>query len=184
MHTDTQEDHDGMAEKEAEKDRHRFPHAAQVEHQKQRHHGDLDAELQVLNVAREKAEHRIDAARDRNRNGQHIVDDQRRAGDQTGVGTDQVGGDRICSAPTDTRLSACNGELTSVTRKALRKPPSLRRERSKLDINRRNEPTVPWVGPRWPSRSDIWRKMGPSPNRKENRDLVHAERAFDTHDRN
>src|SRR6266487_4163463 len=38
---------------------------------------------------------------------------------------------RICSAPTDTRLSACNGELTSLTRKALRKPQSLRRERSK-----------------------------------------------------
>jgi hypothetical protein len=37
----------------------------------------------------------------------------------------------IWSAPTDTRSSACNSELTSVTQKALRKRQSLRRERLK-----------------------------------------------------
>src|SRR6266545_5904067 len=42
---------------------------------------------------------------------------------------------RICSARTDTRSSACNSELVSVTRKALRKPQSLRRERSKRSTN-------------------------------------------------
>ncbi len=57
-----------MAEKEAQKDWQQnldgFPHATQVEHQKQHHHGDLNPELQVLNIAREKAEDRVDAARD------------------------------------------------------------------------------------------------------------------------
>jgi hypothetical protein len=37
----------------------------------------------------------------------------------------------ICSAPTDTRSSACNSKLMSMMRKPLRKPQSLRRERSK-----------------------------------------------------
>ena len=31
----------------------------------------------------------------------------------------------FCSVPTDAHSSACNGELTSVTSKALRKPQSL-----------------------------------------------------------
>src|SRR5215471_15731333 len=42
---------------------------------------------------------------------------------------------RICSAPMDTRSSAYNSELTSLMRKALRKPQSRRRERSKRSMD-------------------------------------------------
>ena len=77
----------------------RLPHAAQVEVEKQQDQPQLGPQLQALGGNRQQAEDGIGAACDRDRDGQHVVDDQRRAGDQPRIGTDQIGRDLVAATP-------------------------------------------------------------------------------------
>ena len=75
-----------------------FLHAAQVEHDQRDDQRAFGDQLVRLEAERQQAEQRIHAAGDRDRDGEHVVDDQRRAGGQAGVGPEQAGRDPIAAA--------------------------------------------------------------------------------------
>ena len=69
-----------MRNDEADEDRKqqadRLLHAPQVEKQQHDRQADLEAQLRRAERWRKQREQRIDAARDRDRDGQHVIDDQ------------------------------------------------------------------------------------------------------------
>src|SRR5205823_10460952 len=95
-------DQDHVGEEEAEKNRQQdfygFLHAAQVQVQQQPDQHELGGELEFLGAERQQAEDRVDPARDRDRDREHVIDDQRRPGHEPGVGADQAGRDLVAAA--------------------------------------------------------------------------------------
>jgi hypothetical protein len=102
MRRDAVEDEHHMRDEEAEKDRQqdldRLPHAAQVEIEKQQDQPQLGPQLKALRGHRQQAEDGIGAARDRDRDRQHIVDNERRSRDQPCVRADQISRDLVSAA--------------------------------------------------------------------------------------
>jgi hypothetical protein len=100
---DAVDDQQSMGGDEAEEDRQqdadRLLHAAQVQPQEQQHQRQFGAQLPVLRAERQHREQRVGATGDRDRHGQHVIDDQRRARDQAGVLSQQDGGDAVAAAP-------------------------------------------------------------------------------------
>ena len=76
-------DDEGVRQHERDKDRHPGQHgllrAAQVQQRQQADPGDLDGQLVVQAAGRQQAEERVRAARDRERDGQHVIYQQRGA---------------------------------------------------------------------------------------------------------
>src|SRR5205085_2864504 len=60
---------------------------------------DLDRELPDVPVAREVAEDRLPTRGDGGRGGEHVVDEQRRAADDSGSRAEELRGDRVPASP-------------------------------------------------------------------------------------
>ncbi len=91
-----------MGDDEGDKDRHerqhRLANAAEIEHDQEHDRCGRRPELQVLPLDGQEAEERVRAAGDRDRDRQHVVDEQRAAGDQADVRAEEVRGDEIAAA--------------------------------------------------------------------------------------
>src|SRR6266853_901911 len=102
------DDQEGVRENEAEKDRqqHRdgFLYSAQVEQYERDDERDFGRKLVRLEPERKQREQRVDAARDRNRNGEYVIEDERRTRGEASVRADQPRGDAIATP-------ACGKEL-------------------------------------------------------------------------
>ena len=85
-------------EKYRQQDGDHLLYPAQVEHHEHHDQHHLGRELVGLPVERQQREKRVDAARDGDGDGEHVVDDERRAGGQARVGTDQPRGDAVAAA--------------------------------------------------------------------------------------
>ncbi len=96
------QNHEDVRREKGQEDRdqgdHRFPHPAHVQqhHQNDNDHGQF--ELVLVPFQRQKAEDGVGAAGDGNRNGQHVVDQQRAAGNHAHPGRQQLGGDEVPAA--------------------------------------------------------------------------------------
>ncbi len=88
------DDEKRVGENKAQEDREQyddgFLHPAQVEQDERDDEADLGGKLVRLEADRKQREERIDAARDRDRDGEHVVEDERGAGNQARVWTDQA----------------------------------------------------------------------------------------------
>jgi hypothetical protein len=89
---------DEKADKNGQKDSDRLLHPAHVHHQQHDHQHQLGAELELTRRRRQQTEQRVYTAGHRDRDGQHIVDHQRRARNQSSTGADETGGHAV-SAP-------------------------------------------------------------------------------------
>ena len=89
---------DHEAEKNGQQQADRLPHAPKVEEQQHESQRDFQAQLRRANHRREQREQCVDAARHRDRDGQNVIDDQRAAGDQPRVRTQQARGDLVTTA--------------------------------------------------------------------------------------
>ena len=102
MRPDAVGDQREMRDAEADEDRRqqadRLAHPAQVQVDQQHDHGDRRLQLHDLVHRRQQAEERVDAARRRDRDRQHVVDDQCGARDETRVGTDELGRHLVAAA--------------------------------------------------------------------------------------
>jgi hypothetical protein len=87
------------AEEDRQQDLDRLLQAAQVHHDQQRDEERLGPEFIGLKAERQEGRQRVDPGGDRDRDGQHVVEDQRAAGHQPQVGADQLGGDAVAAAP-------------------------------------------------------------------------------------
>src|SRR6267378_5628953 len=92
-------DQEGVGQNEADKDRqqHRdgFLHSAQVEQYERDDERDLGGKLVRLKAERKQRKQRVDAARDRNRNGEHVIENQRCPRGEARVRADQPRGDAV-----------------------------------------------------------------------------------------
>ena len=102
------DDQEGVGEDETEKDRQqhgdRLLHPAQVEQHERGDERDLGGELVGLEAERKQREERIDAARDRDRNREYVVENQRGARSQARVRADQARGDPIAASARGKKL--------------------------------------------------------------------------------
>jgi hypothetical protein len=89
---------DDEAEKDRQQDRDRLPHAAQVQIDKQQQ-PQRGPQFEALRSDRKQAEDGVGAARDGDRDGEYVIDDQGRAGDQPRIRADQTGRDLVAAAP-------------------------------------------------------------------------------------
>ena len=102
MTCDAVRDQREMSETEADEDRReqadRFTHAAQVQVDQQHDDGDGRLELDDLVHRRQQAEQGVNAARSRDGDREHVVDDQRRSRDEARVGADELGRHLVTAA--------------------------------------------------------------------------------------
>ncbi len=94
VHADAAHHEDRVREQEqaedGRQDRHRLLHAAQVHDDQQHDDADLGLDLPRRRAGGQHAEHLVRAAGDRHRDRQHIVDEQRGAGDEADLGAEQL----------------------------------------------------------------------------------------------
>ena len=99
---DAVDDQQSMGDDEAQEDRQqdldRLLHAAQVENDQDQTEDDVGGKGVGLGTGREQAEQGIHASGDGNGNGEHIVHQQRRAGNQPGAWTEQLRGHLVAAA--------------------------------------------------------------------------------------
>ena len=95
-------DDEGVRQHERDEDRHPGQHrllrAAQVQQRQQADPGNLGRQLVVQAAGRQQAEERVRAARDRERDGQHVIDQQRGAGYHPQTGREQFAGHQVAAA--------------------------------------------------------------------------------------
>ena len=77
---------------------HRFLHPAQIHRDHHQHHGEASRILNGNPSNRQETENRVGPAGDRDRNRQHVVDDQRASGNQSGLLAREFGRDQISAA--------------------------------------------------------------------------------------
>ncbi len=87
---DQQDVYDDEGDEDRQQHLDRFLHPAQVQHHQHRDEGHAERDLPVVQICREQAEHGICARRDRDRDRQHVIHDQRRAGHEPRVTPDQL----------------------------------------------------------------------------------------------
>lgn len=89
-----------MAEHEKEKDRHQeldgFLDTSEIEHRQSNHEDDGCSETKLIEL--EDAEKCVDACRDRDGNGEDVIDHEGRARSQTGPFAKEFGGDDVAAA--------------------------------------------------------------------------------------
>ena len=85
-------------EEDRREDLHRLLHAAQVERDQKHDRRDFRGQLPVRQRLREKAEDGVAAAGDRHGDRQHVVDDQRAAGDEPHARPEELRGDDVAAA--------------------------------------------------------------------------------------
>ena len=83
---------------------HRLPYPTQVQENQRQDEEHFGNDLVGLEPARQKTEQRVRAAGDRDRNGQHVIDHQRRTGEQAGLGPQKLGRDQITAAASGEQL--------------------------------------------------------------------------------
>ena len=96
------EDHEDVRDDEHHEDgnqgHHGFLHAAEVQQRQNQHSRDRKAQLVRKPSRGQETEQRVGAAGDRDRDRQHIVDEQRAAGNHADGGREQFAGDEIAAA--------------------------------------------------------------------------------------
>ena len=119
MRHDAQRDHDNMHDDEEQENRqhdeHRFPDAAQIEKNQREDQQYFNGKLVSRQRRRQKTEHCVGAAGDRNGDRQHVVDHQRRPRHQARPRAEQLGGHQIAAAAgreqlDDLRIAGGNDE--------------------------------------------------------------------------
>ncbi len=90
------QDHEGQEDRHQHQDR--FLHAAEIEARHHDHDRQLGCQLEGLRLDRQQAEERVDAAGQRGRDGEHVVDQQRRARHQSGARPQQGRGHAVAAA--------------------------------------------------------------------------------------
>jgi hypothetical protein len=90
-------DHDERQENR-QQDLDRFLHAAQVEHQQYGGHEHAEGDFPLVEPDGEQAEKRVRSGRDGDRDGQHVIHDQRRPGHEPRVRADQARRDLVAAA--------------------------------------------------------------------------------------
>ena len=90
--------HHHESDEDRQQGQHRLLHAAQIHPDQQQYDQNAGPELELQQGARKKAEDGVSAARDRNRNGQHVIDHQRASGNQSRITTEQLRGNQISAA--------------------------------------------------------------------------------------
>ncbi len=102
MTEDPEDDESPMSQQEADEDRHQNDEhlldAAKIGDGESDDDGDLGRDLPGLPDQRQKAEQGIDAAGHRQGRGQDEIDDERRTGDEPGIGAHEDRGDAIAAA--------------------------------------------------------------------------------------
>ncbi len=90
-----------MRQHKAEEDRQqhfdRLLHATQIQHDEHNNHKCFGPKFVLMKSERQKRRQSIDSGGDRNRDCQHIVDDQCATGNQPHIRSDQLGGDTIAA---------------------------------------------------------------------------------------
>ena len=84
-------------DKDRQQDRDRFPHPTQVEQHEPHDERDFGCKLVWLEGERKQREQGIDPARDRNRDGEHVIENERGARDEARIGADQARGDPVAA---------------------------------------------------------------------------------------
>jgi hypothetical protein len=85
-------------EEDRQQDLDRFLQAAQIHHDQQRDEEGFGPKFIRLEAERQEGRQRVDPGGDRDRDGQHVVQHQRRARHQPEVRPDQLGGDAVTAA--------------------------------------------------------------------------------------
>lgn len=87
------------AEEDRQQDLDRLLQPAQIHHDQQADEKRFGPEFIRLEAERQERRERIDAGRDRDRDGEHIVEDQGAAGHETQIRPDELGGHAVAAAP-------------------------------------------------------------------------------------